>query len=102
MILFQEILTFTVNNFNPQPDYPLLQSMLKLFYLFKLQVQFYGDKLSEVLIQCNFCNKYFCCHISDIIQGNFTKKQILPIFIKSVVFFHVGLSWMIVRNRVSM
>ena len=44
--LFQEILTFTGHNFIPQSDDPLLQSMLKVFSLFKIQVQFDGEELS--------------------------------------------------------
>ena len=48
--LFQEILTFTVNNVNPQSDYQLFLSMLKVFSMFELQVQCYGDELSEVCI----------------------------------------------------
>ena len=69
--------------------------MIKVFYLFKLQVKFDGDEILEVWIQCTCCNKCFHCHISYIKHGNFIKKQILPVFIKYVVFNHVGLSWMI-------
>ena len=50
MIFCQDILTFTVNNVNPQSDYQLFLSMLKVFSMFELQVQCYGDELSEVCI----------------------------------------------------
>ena len=89
--LFQDILTFTGNNFNPQLYYPLFQSMIKMFYLFKVQVQFDGDELSEFWIQCTFCQNNVHCHISDIKHSNFTKKKILPVFIKDLIFNHVGL-----------
>ena len=69
--------------------------MLKVFSLFKLQVQFDGDEMSEVWIQCTCCNKFVHSHISDIKQDNFTKKQILTVLIKAVMFHHVGIYWMI-------
>ena len=43
--VFQEILTFMRNDVNPQSDYLLFQSITTVFYLFKIKVQFYGDKL---------------------------------------------------------
>ena len=39
--------------------------------------------------------KNVSCQISDIEQRNFIKKQILSVFTKSVVFHHIGLSWII-------
>ena len=89
--LFQEILKFTVNNVITQSDYPLLQSMLKVYFLFKLQVQFDGDELSEVWIQCTCCNCFVHFHISDVKQGNFIMKKILRVFIKAAVFHHVDI-----------
>ena len=74
--LFQDILTFTGNNVILQSDHPLLQSMIKLFSLFKIQVKFDDDELSEVWIQCTCCKKIINLQISDVKQGNFTKKQI--------------------------
>ena len=64
------------NNVNPQQNYPLFQSMLEVLSLFKAQVQFDGDELPEVWIQCNCCKKIINFQISDVKQGNFTKKQI--------------------------
>ena len=45
MVLISRFLTFTGNNVKPKSDYPLLQSMLKLFSLFKIQVQLDGDEI---------------------------------------------------------
>ena len=67
--------------------------------LFKLQVKFDDDELSKVWIQCNSFNKYVICHISGIKQGSFKNKMILPVFIKAVVFHHVGISWMIATKE---
>ena len=61
---------------------------MKVFTLFTLQFQFDGYELSEVWIQCTCCNKCFHCHIYDIKQSNFTKKKMLPVFIKAVEFHH--------------
>ena len=72
--------------------------MLKLFSLFKIKSQFDGDELSTFLIQCTCCNKFDNCHISDVKQDFFTKKGILPVFIKDFVFRHIGISWMIVKK----
>ena len=77
------------NNVIPQSDYLLFQSNIKVFYMFKIQVQFNGDELSEVWIQCTCCNKFINFHIYDNKQGNFTKNQILPVVIKEEYHFSV-------------
>ena len=41
------------------------------------------------------CIKFGYTQIYDVRQGNYTKKKSLPVFIKAVVFHHVGFSWMI-------
>ena len=89
--LFQEILTLTGNNVITQSYYPLLQSMVRVFSLFKLKVQFDGDELSEVWIQYTCCKTFFHRQISDVKQGNFAKKTIFPVFIKAVLFHHAGI-----------
>ena len=62
--------------------------MLKVFPFFKVKFDKY--ELTEVSIQCNRCNKTVTGELYETANIN-----ILPIFIKGVMFHHVGLSWMI-------
>ena len=64
--------------------------MLKVFSLFKVQFKFDTDEVTDICIQCNHCNKNVTCQFSETVTIN-----ILLVFIKSVVFHHVGLSWMV-------
>ena len=38
-VLFQDVLSFVVNNMIDPAEFPLLKSMFEVFYLFKLQYQ---------------------------------------------------------------
>ena len=49
--LLQDILRFTHKNMSEHYDYPLLQSMLKVFTFSKVQSRFAKDKVTEVSIQ---------------------------------------------------
>ena len=64
--------------------------MLKVFSFFKIKVQFDSDEFTDVFIQCNCSNKPVTQERSEAVM-----TDILPVFIKSVVFHNVGLSWMI-------
>ena len=83
-------MSFTANNMPEYTNYPLLQSMLKVFSLVKFQFKFYKDEVTEVFIQCNSCNKTTTCQFFETVLIEF-----YPGFIKSIVFYHAGLSWMI-------
>ena len=48
----------------------------------------------DISIQCNRWNKKVNCKCSETVT-----IDILPIFIKAVVFHHVGLSWMILPKK---
>ena len=96
MVLFQDILTFMGTNVNPKSDILLFQSMLKVFYLFKIKFQFYDDELSEVWIYCTCCNKNST--VIFLTPNSNLQRKILLVFIKSAVFHHVGISWMIVTK----
>ena len=72
--LFQDILTFTGNNVEPQYDYPLLQPMIKVFYLFKIQFKFDGDEVLEVFIELSLCNRIASFQIYDVKQNLLTNK----------------------------
>ena len=45
MVLLQDVLIYTANNITEQPDYPLIQSMVRFFSLFKVKVQFDNDEV---------------------------------------------------------
>ena len=62
------IFTFTANNSEPQSEYILLQSMLKVYYFFKTQIQFDDEELSELRIMCTCCKKSSHCRISKVKQ----------------------------------
>ena len=64
--------------------------MIKLFSFFKARFQFDNDELIDAWIQCNNCNKIVTCKISEPVT-----IDILPVFIKYVVFHNVDLLWMI-------
>ena len=60
---------------------------LKIFSFFKVQFQFDNYEVTEVCIQCNHCNKTSSFQLSETL-----KIDILPEFIKAVVYCRVGLS----------
>ena len=64
--------------------------MIKVFSIVKFQFQFKNDEVSEFCIQCNSCNKTVTCKFFEPVT-----IEIFPVFIKAVVFDHVGLSWII-------
>ena len=86
-LLFHDVLSFTAKNIPEKSDFPLLQSMIKVFYLFRVQHQFDNDEVTGVLIQCNICNKTVTCKFSKTVT-----IKILLVFTKYVVFHHVGYS----------
>ena len=64
-LLFQDILMLIENNIKDQPDVTLLHSMLKVFSLLKMEVQFSGDELSNIYIICNCCKKQVHCYLEN-------------------------------------
>ena len=82
------------NNMSEHSDYPLLQSMLKVLSFFKFQFMFAKDKVIDIFIQCNCCNKTVTCKFSETVT-----IDILPVFIKAVLFNNYGLSWMILTKE---
>ena len=48
-------------------EFTLLQSMIKVFYLFKVQWQFEKDDITGVWIQCNNWNKTVTCQWSETV-----------------------------------
>ena len=48
--LFQYVLSHTANIIPEQPDYPLLQAMLRVFVLFKVKVKLDNYEVTGVLI----------------------------------------------------
>ena len=75
-------------------DYPLLQLILKVFYFFKVKFKYYKDDVTDVSIQFNCFNKKETCECSETVT-----IYIFPVFIKLVVFYHVGLYWMILTKE---
>ena len=63
--LFQDVLSFTAMNIPEQPDYLLLQSMVKVFSLFKSQLQLDSYEVTGVWIWCNRCNKTVNCQFFE-------------------------------------
>ena len=57
MVPFYDVFSFTAKNIPDKSDDQLLQSMLKDFYLFKVQLYFDKYKATGIYIQCNICNK---------------------------------------------
>ena len=55
--LFQDNLSFTAKNMPEHSDYPLRQSIIKVFYLFKVQFKFDNDDVTGVFIQFNISTK---------------------------------------------
>ena len=88
--LFQDVLIFMANNIPQKYDITSLKSMLKVFYLLKVRFQFDNDEVIDVCIQCNRWNKVVTLQFSETVT-----IDIFTVFIKAVVFHHVGLLWMI-------
>ena len=63
---------------------------MKVFSLLIFQYQFDNDEVTGVWIMCTHCNKLVHFSLSETVT-----IDILPVFIKAIVFHHVGLSWMI-------
>ena len=60
MVLFQDVFSFMENNMIDHAEFSLLRSVLKVFYLFKVNYQFENDEVTVVWIQCNKCiNKIY-------------------------------------------
>ena len=90
MVIISGFLSFTANNIPELSDFMLFQSMFKVFYFFQVQFKFYNDEVTEIFIEFNSCNKTVTWECSETVA-----IEILPDFIKTVVFHHVGLLWMI-------
>ena len=65
--------------------YQLLQSIIKAFYFFEIQAE-----VTQFCIQCNCFKKKYNCQFSKTMT-----IDILPDFIKAVVFHHVTFSLMV-------
>ena len=84
--LFQYVLSFTAKNIQEYSDFLLFKSMLKVFYLFIFQFQFYNDEVTECFIHCKIFKKIVPRKFYEIVT-----IDILPVFIKYFVFHYVGL-----------
>ena len=73
------------------PDvYPILISMLKVFSLFMVPYQFEKYSVTVVWIKCTKFKNKFTCQFPKTVKTN-----ILHFLVKSVVFHHLSLSWLI-------
>ena len=89
--LFQYILCYTTNTTINHADNTILKEMLKVYSMLIVKFVYkYGKYLIDVYIQCENFNKHVHCEV----LYTFT-KYIIPSFIKSVVFPHVFISWLI-------
>ena len=61
MVLIQDILSFTSNKMPYHAGFSLLQSILKVFYLLKVKLQFENDEMTGLWIQCDHCNITVTC-----------------------------------------
>ena len=77
-------------NATEQPDYQPLKSIRKVFSLFKFRFKFDHKEVTDVSIQFNPYNKTVTYQFFETVT-----ICILTVYIKAVVFHHVGLSWMI-------
>ena len=75
------------------------KSTIRVYSLFKIQVPYDGDEMSDFFIKCTCCKKIVSCQISGAKQDFFTRKEILPVFIKDAVFCHIGITWMIATKE---
>ena len=92
--LFQYVLNFTASSISEYSDYRFLKSFPKVIYLFKVQIEFYNNEVTDVCIWGNCCNKTVTCQCSKIVT-----IDTLPVFIKAAVFHHVGPPWMIETKK---
>ena len=90
MDLLSGCFEFMCKNILDNSDYPLFQSMLKVFYFFTVKFKFGYDEVTDICIHCNHCSKTVTCNFSEKVT-----IDILTVFIKDSVLHHVGLSWMI-------
>ena len=84
---FQDGFSYTSNSLANHVRYHILKSILNIFSLFMVQFEYKFFDTTGVWIQCNNSNKF---QISKTLE-----KYILPVFIKAVMFHHVGIYWMI-------
>ena len=87
MVYVQDILSHTEKYIINNSGYTILKSIIYVLSLFMVQSEYKDDDVTSVRIQCTNCNKYFHCQISKIVSIG-----IITVFIKVVVFHHVGIS----------
>ena len=87
MVYVQNILSHTEKYIINNSGYTILKSIINVLSLFIVQSEYKDDDVTSVRIQCTNCNKYFHCQIPKIVA-----KDVIPVFIKVVVFHHVGIS----------
>ena len=89
---FQDILSNASNTFNQHTNQPILESIV-LMFLVMFQYQ-QNIKLFYVWIQCEYFIKNVHCEITEEVG-----KVIILVFIKSVLFQHVGILLIIQSNQ---
>ena len=88
--LFRSVLSYIENHMTDHAVHTILKSMLKVFSFLVVQYQFENYEVTGVWIKSTHCNTKITCRFSKIVT-----IYILAVFITSVVFHHVGLSFLI-------
>ena len=81
MVAFLECLSYTSNHMINHDNYPILQSMLKVFPLFMVKLELENTEVIGVWIKCNNCNK--CVHFKIPTSMS---DDIIPVLSNPLVF----------------
>ena len=72
----------------------LISSLLKVFAMFELCLNFYEEKLDVIYIRCINCKREACLYLQNI-----TFDDMITKFVLNTILHHVGMSWIISSNK---
>ena len=87
---FQDFLLHTYIVVIKNTEHPLLNSMLKVLYLFRVQFEIKYDVVVSLWTRCINCCKRFHCDVTENVS-----EEIIPVLSKLWFFSNVGISSMI-------
>ena len=82
----------TENIINPNKG--LITSLLKVFFMFELNLIDYGDKGESIYIRCINCKKERGLYLVTS-----TLEEMITKFVLNTILHHVGMLWIICSNR---
>ena len=90
MVLFPGCFEFFRQEYSRKVWFSVIEINAQRICFIKVLFKFDNDEVTDVCIKFNRCNKTATCKCYETVTIDF-----LPVFIKAILFHHVGLLWMI-------